>query len=133
MQYVSSWYDELAKPSWTPAPQTIGLIWTLLYPIIAVAALATAFKVYRGDLGKLVLVPLVVNLVANVAFTPIFFGMRNLPLATADILVVLATIVWWAFLAWLPGSRWVSGLLIPYFIWVATATTLQVSITLSNR
>ena len=30
------WYNSLAKPSWTPAPATIGLIWQILYPIILV-------------------------------------------------------------------------------------------------
>ncbi len=30
------WYDSLAKPGWTPAPATIGLIWRILYPIILV-------------------------------------------------------------------------------------------------
>ena len=28
------WYDSLAKPSWTPAPATISLTWTILYPVI---------------------------------------------------------------------------------------------------
>ncbi len=28
------WYNSLWKPSWTPAPATIGLIWQILYPII---------------------------------------------------------------------------------------------------
>ena len=28
------WYQSLAKPSWTPAPRTIGLIWQILYPVI---------------------------------------------------------------------------------------------------
>ena len=31
------WYNSLAKPSWTPAPTTIGLIWQILYPIILVS------------------------------------------------------------------------------------------------
>lgn len=30
------WYNSLAKPTWTPAPATIGLIWQILYPIIIV-------------------------------------------------------------------------------------------------
>ena len=30
------WYDSLAKPSWTPEPSTIGLIWQILYPVILV-------------------------------------------------------------------------------------------------
>ena len=31
------WYDSLSKPSWTPAPSTISLIWTILYPVILVS------------------------------------------------------------------------------------------------
>jgi hypothetical protein len=35
------WYNSLAKPSWTPAPATIGLIWqTLLQPSHAKTASA---------------------------------------------------------------------------------------------
>ena len=31
------WYNLLEKPSWTPAPSTISLIWMILYPIILVS------------------------------------------------------------------------------------------------
>jgi len=31
------WYNSLSKPSWTPAPGTIGQIWQILYPIILVS------------------------------------------------------------------------------------------------
>jgi translocator protein len=127
------WYDALTKPSWTPAPSTIGLIWTVIYPLIAIAAIATVFKVVRGELPRIVLLPLGINLAANIAFTPIQFGLRNLPLATADILLVLVTIVWWAVLVWKPGSSWIALVLAPYLVWVTTATVLQVSITLANR
>ena len=128
-----TYYNALAKPSWTPAPATIGLIWTLLYPLIALAAVATAVKVWRGEVGRWVLLPLVLNLIANAAFTPIEFGARNLPLATADIFVVLVTIVAWMALMWRPGSTWIALVLAPYLVWVSTATVLQVSIALANR
>jgi tryptophan-rich sensory protein len=128
-----TYYDALAKPSWTPSPQTIGLIWTVLYPVIAVAAVGTAVKVWRGELTRWILVPLLVNLAANAAFTWIQFGLRNLPLATIDILVVLISIAAWAVLVWRPGSQWIAWCLVPYFVWVATATVLQVSITRANR
>lgn len=26
-----TWYNGLVKPSWTPAPATIGMIWQILY------------------------------------------------------------------------------------------------------
>jgi tryptophan-rich sensory protein len=127
------YYDALIKPSWTPKPATIGLIWTLLYPLIALAAVATVVKVWRGDVSRWVLVPLALNLASNAAFTPIQFGLRNLPLATADILVVLVTIVAWMALVWRPGSIWIAAVLAPYLVWVSTATVLQISITLANR
>jgi tryptophan-rich sensory protein len=133
MTDFSTWYDTLNKPSWTPAPGTIGLIWTIIYPLIAVAAGATIYKAVRGDLTPWVWLPLVINLAANAAFTPVQFGLRNLPLATADILVVLVTIVAWMVLVWKPGSIWIAAVLAPYLIWVSTATVLQISITLSNR
>jgi tryptophan-rich sensory protein len=129
----STWYDALSKPKWTPAPSVIGTIWTIVYPLIAVAAVATVMKVVRGDLPRLILVPLAINLASNVAFTPIQFGLRNLPLAAADILVVLVTIVWWIVLAWRPGSQWIALVLSPYLIWVSVATVLQFSITFMNR
>lgn len=31
------WYNSLAKPSWTPSPSTINLIWMILYPVIVVS------------------------------------------------------------------------------------------------
>jgi tryptophan-rich sensory protein len=129
----STWYDSLSKPSWTPAPSVIGTIWTIVYPLIAVATVATVVKVTRSELPRLILVPLALNLVSNVAFTPIQFGLRNLPLAAVDIVVVLATIVWWVVLAWRPGSHWIALVLSPYLVWVSIATVLQISITLANR
>jgi len=33
----TEWYNSLAKPVWTPAPATIGLIWQILYPIILIS------------------------------------------------------------------------------------------------
>ena len=45
MSDFSTWYDGLAKPRWTPTPSVIGTIWTVVYPLIAVAAVATVVKV----------------------------------------------------------------------------------------
>ena len=42
------WYDSLAKPGWTPAPATIGLIWQVLYPIILVSFGFVFVQALRG-------------------------------------------------------------------------------------
>jgi tryptophan-rich sensory protein len=89
------------------------------------------WQALRGKVGWLVALPFGINLVANLIFTPIQFGLRNLPLAAVDILVVWASIVWLMVAVW-PHFRWVSLVQIPYLIWVSLATVLQLSITMMN-
>jgi benzodiazapine receptor len=72
--------------------------------------------------------PFSINLVANLIFTPIQFGLRNLTLAAADILVVWTTILWCMVAIW-PHYRWAAVTQVPYFVWVSLATVLQLSIT----
>lgn len=30
---LTEWHDSMAKPTWTPPPATISLIWMIFYPI----------------------------------------------------------------------------------------------------
>ena len=89
-------------------------------------------QAFRKKLPWRVALPFAVNLVANLLFTPIQFGLRNLPLAAADILVVWATIIWMMIAVW-RHYRWVAVAQVPYLVWVSIATVLQLSITASNR
>lgn len=125
------WYDSLVKPSWTPAPSTISLIWTVLYPVILVTFGFVFVQAFRGKVGWKVALPFAVNLVANLLFMPIFAGLRNVPLACVDILIVWATIIWCVVVA-LPVYRWVAVAQVPYLVWVSAATVIQVSITATN-
>ena len=79
----------------------------------------------------MVALPFILNIVFNLAFTPIQFGLRNLPLATLDIFLVLITIIW-AMVVIFPYMRWVTYMMIPYLIWVSFATVLQTTITVIN-
>jgi tryptophan-rich sensory protein len=126
-----AWYDSLAKPPWTPAPSTIGLIWQILYPIILVSFGFVFVQAIRKKLPWRVALPFGINLVANLIFTPIQFGLRNLPLAAVDILIVWATILWMIAAVW-RHYRWVAIAQGPYFVWVSIATVLQLSITAMN-
>ena len=125
------WYNSLSKPGWTPSPATIGLIWQILYPIILISFCFVFVQAFRGKLPGIVAVPFAINLVANLIFTPIQFGMRNLPLASVDIVIVWATIIWMMMSVW-PHYRLVAVVQVPYFSWVSLATVLQLSITAMN-
>lgn len=126
------WYNTLAKPDWTPAPATISLIWQILYPLILISFGYVFLQSWRGKIPHSTTVPFAINLLANISFTPLFFGLRNLPLATLDILVVWSTILWIMITIW-SRSRWVAVSQVPYFVWVSIAATLQVSIFWMNR
>jgi benzodiazapine receptor len=125
------WYNSLGKPIWTPVPATIGLIWQILYPIILVTFGFVFVQAIRKKVPWRMALPFAINLVANPSFTPIQFGMRNLPLAAVDILIVWATIIWMVIAVW-RYHRWVAVAQVPYFIWVSLATVLQLSISAMN-
>lgn len=125
------WYESLIKPSWTPEPATIGLMWQILYPIIFVTFAFVFVQAIRRKVPWKATLPFAINLVANLAFTPIQFGLRSLFWAAADILVVWATILWMIFAIW-KFYKWVAVAQIPYLAWVSVATTLQLSISWAN-
>ncbi len=125
------WYNSLAKPSWTPQPGTIGMIWQILYPVILISFGFVFVQALRGKVSWWVALPFAINLIANLIFTPIQFGLRNLPLAALDIVIVWATIIWCMVAIW-QQHKWVSIAQVPYLIWVSIATVLQLTITIWN-
>lgn len=125
------WYNSLSKPSWTPDPSTISLIWTILYPIILISFGFVFVQAFRRKVPWRVAVPFAINLVANLLFMPIFDGLRIVSLATVDILIVWTTIIWSVVAVW-PHYRWVAAAQVPYFMWVTIATLLQLAITAMN-
>jgi tryptophan-rich sensory protein len=126
-----TWYNSLDKPSWTPAPSTIGTIWSILYPIIFLTFLFVMVQCTRGKMPWLVALPFVLNLAANLIFTPIQFGLRSLTGAAIDIVIVWATIVWMMVAIWRYYPI-VSLAQVPYLVWVSIASVLQLTITFWN-
>jgi len=126
------WYNTLKKPNWTPAPSTIGTIWSILYPVIIVTFGFVYVQVGRRKLPPAIAFPFTVNLVSNLIFTPIQFTLRNMVLASIDILIVWGSIVW-CIMAIRRHYLWVAVAQLPYLAWVSLATVLQLSITWMNR
>lgn len=126
------WYSTLIKPEWAPPSWVFGPVWTVLYVGIAVSFGAVFYRVATGKMPASVAVPFALNLVFNLTFSPIQFGLRSNLLAAADILLVLGTLAW-AIAAVYPHARWIAYAQGPYFLWVAFATVLQLTITWLNR
>ncbi len=127
-----NWYAQLIKPSWAPPSWLFGPAWSLLYVLIGISFGKVFLMFFKKEIPFIVLLPFILNLVFNAIFTPIQFGLKNNLLATADILLLLGTLIW-ATVAIFPYVRWVSYIQTPYLLWVSFATVLQITVTYLNR
>jgi translocator protein len=132
MPDATDWYNRLEKPFWAPPASAFGAVWGLLYPIIISVNVWVIVLLARRTISWRIAAPFWINLVANLLFVPIQFGLRNNTLALVDVVVVLATIVWAISVIW-PYNRVLGIAYVPYLLWVAFATALQASITWLNR
>lgn len=126
-----TWFAALRKPAGYPPPATFGLVWSVLYILMGVAlAIVLAAAGARGrGLAALVFA---VQLIINLAWSPLFFGGHRITWALVDILLldvaVVATIVLFSRIR--PRAAW---LLAPYLAWVLFATYLNFAILQDNR
>lgn len=125
-------YQALLKPTWSPPAWIFGPVWTVLYLIIAASYGYVFYLFATKKIPFIVVLPFILNLIFNLAFTPIQFGLKNLPLASIDIVFVLGTLAW-ALAAIYPYVKWAALVNVPYFAWVSFATVLQLTITFMNR
>lgn len=129
-----NWYQQLIKPSWAPPSWIFGPVWTVLYLIIAVTFTIVFYKAFNKQIPAIIALPFFLNLIFNFLFSPIQFGLKNNLLASIDIIFVLVTLVWALLLLWkaAPSLHWIVYINIPYVMWVAFATILQLRITYLN-
>lgn len=126
-----NWYENLIKPAFAPPTYLFGIVWSIIYPIIFVTYGYTAYLVFKKKASKVLLLPVILNLIFNFLFSPIQFGLKNNLLAAIDITLVLITIIWYM-LKIKPVSKKLMWAQIPYLLWVSFATVLQYSITYLN-
>ena len=87
---------------------------------------------YEKNIPFIVALPFILNLIFNIIYTPLMFGLKNNTLASIDILLVLGTIIW-MMIAIFPHMRWITYIQIPYFLWVSFATVLQLTVYFLNK
>ncbi|PKB25884.1 TspO/MBR related protein [Novosphingobium kunmingense] len=119
----NAWFDALAKPSLYPPPALFGIVWTVLYILMGLALAMVVTS--RGAPGRgLAIAAFVVQLLLNLAWSPVFFGMGRLVealylLVAIDFAVLVTLVLFWR-------VRPIAGvLLLPYLGWVLFATALN--------
>ena len=124
--YGNRWFDALEKPALMPPGWLFGVAWTILYILMGLA-LAIVLHA-RGAKGRgPAIVLFLVQLVMNLAWSPLFFRAHQVGSA---LMLILALIVVVAITIWLFARiRRVAGLLLlPYLAWLAFASFLNYEI-----
>lgn len=127
-----NWYSQIIKPTWSPPSWLFGPVWSFLYILIFISYGKVILMFFSKQIPFLVLLPFILNLIFNFAFTPIQFGLQNNLLAALDIILVLGTLIW-AMAVIYPYAHWITYIQIPYLVWVSFATVLQITITYLNK
>ncbi|MBE0531940.1 MAG: tryptophan-rich sensory protein [Rhodospirillales bacterium] len=127
---VGTWYPTLTKPSFTPPDWLFPPVWTALFVLMGVAA----WRVWQRagwTKGRAALGAFAVQVLLNLAWSFLFFGMQWVGVALAEILVLLAAILWTAS-RFARIDRPAALLLVPYALWVGFAAALTAAIWLNN-
>ena len=129
---IPDWYSTLAKPSFSPPNWVFAPAWTLLYILMGLGAALVWQKGLQNPPVRTALVVFLVQLILNMLWSALFFGLRSPLYGLVDILflwiMILVTIAQFS-----KVSTPAAALLIPYVLWVTFATGLNLGIFLLNR
>lgn len=122
----TAYYLSLNLPWFAPPPIVFGIVWPILYGLIAYSISKTwpnstsNYKIY-----------LLINYVANQLYTWVFFGLKNNFLALVDTIIVLVSSLY-LYVETKAINEDKAKYLIPYIIWNIFALILVFTIFITN-
>ena len=125
---TAEWYQNLNKAPWTPPGWFFGFAWTSIMIIFAV------FMAYAWQLSanrNLLIVLFVLQWILNVSWNPIFFNYHQV-LFGLFIIVLLTLLMGYFFFAYFGQLKTKTLWVLPYFIWLIIATSLNAYILVKN-
>jgi benzodiazapine receptor len=129
---VPSWYVALKKPFFTPPAWVFTPVWIVLYILMGFAAFLIWRTGWQQRQSQSALILFGIQLILSALWSFMFFGLRS-PLAGFIEISILSVAVLLTIQSFLRISRIAGFLLIPYFLWVAMASGLNLSIWVLNR
>jgi len=128
---INSWYVYLNKPAFNPPAWLFAPVWTLLYVLMGIALFLVYRKAKENKFAALSSFIFVIHLIFNTSWSIIFFGVKMIPQAFANIVLLWLLIVFLIFAFWRVDKR-ASILLWPYLIWVSFASILNFYLMILN-
>ena len=129
---IPGWYAGLTKPSFNPPNAVFGPVWITLYALMGIAAWLVYDKGQSGAKIRRPLAIFVAQLVLNVLWSIMFFGVHHI-LGGFVIIVALWILIATTIKLFWPISKAAAVLLVPYLLWVSFATALNAALYVLNR
>jgi benzodiazapine receptor len=121
---IPAWYATLNKPAFTPPSWLFSPVWITLFLLMGISL----FLIWRRNLAKhtvrIALGFFGVQLIFNIVWSVLFFGLRS-PLAGFIDIIVLWVAIALTIFYFLKISKTAGVLLIPYIVWVSFAAVLN--------
>ena len=127
---VDAWYQTLNKPAFNPPDWVFAPVWTTLYVLMALAG----WRVWRTPptpARRSALLLFAVQLVLNLAWSLVFFGLQKIGMALLEIGALFAAIIANCLVFW-RLDRLAGALFVPYVLWVGYAAVLNLALWLLN-
>lgn len=131
MESVTSWYTQLNKPWFTPPDWVFGPVWTALYILMGISLFLVVKEGIKKPLVRQGVLIFAGQLVLNVAWSLLFFGLQSPMLGLIGIILLYGAIIA-TIISFYKVSKPAAWLLIPYIAWVSIATALNVMILVLN-
>ncbi len=124
---VTTWYAGLNKPAFNPPNAIFAPVWTTLYVLMAVAAWRVWRREPAGARRRTAVTLYAGQLLLNLFWSLIFFGLRQPGLALTEVGLLLAAVIATAIAFW-RIDRAAGAMMIPYAAWVSFASLLNFEI-----
>lgn len=125
---AADWYASLNKAPWTPPGWVFGFAWTTIMICFTVYMAHTWGKVSNV---KFLILLFALQWILNVSWNPVFFYLHAVGAGLIIITMLTVLIGYFLFHYW-SVTHWYSLLVVPYFIWLLIATSLNGYIWLKN-
>jgi tryptophan-rich sensory protein len=129
---IPAWYASLEKPRYTPPDWVFGPVWTTLYILMGLSVFLVWQKGLDTNGAMLAFVLFWVQLVINVLWSGVFFGMKSKG-GGVIVIVLLWLLILATMIASFKVSAWAGALLVPYILWVSIASYLNIGVWLLNK
>lgn len=125
-------FDTVKKPMLTPPAMVFPVVWFILYLIMGISSYLAIINSYDMHQAVAVVLPYIVQLILNFAWSIIFFNAQSYTGAFVCLILLWLMLIRTMLLFHIV-SPLSSYMLIPYLIWVSFAGYLNLSIAILNK